>query len=331
MKLSLEKYQLIFLNLSISIILLLGAFSTYSYFNSKNTLSVPGDLKTLVAEINSINKTLSSIKIDDNNKSISKETMEENIDKLTHIRNNLSTINTGNKSLSYNLDLALQNNILFYKQATLIAQNPKAKDLEASLSNLYNYKENAMKYYDLCNGLSKYNFPKDSIDQINRCYANFSNALKSKRDSDIKTLQNSEFKASMDSIIKRFNPLIADVNPLLEKCRNKEYSYEVLLNSLDKNLETFEDIRKEFNGLTVPYAAIDTYRFFSDSLKVYELYAKELRISINNEKLSSNTKVLDKEVLNNMYDGAFGRYEDLENSFQRFSVAYEDFSKELNH
>ncbi len=163
---------------------------------------------------------------------------------------------------------------------------------------------------------------------MNEAYLSFNKTIKEKRDIDIKTNDNLKFKASLSSMVESFLPLKVDKFSLIEKCRDGKYTYEILENDIESNLKSFEEIKKEFNFIKIPPNAIQSYQAFGEVLNSYNIYLKELKRSINNEKSVFNSTT-DKSVLEIVDEEIKGKYEDVEICLQKFNTIFSAFSNEI--
>lgn len=325
-----KNYFNILLGLLLSILIFLCVFTLYGYLKNNSIPSAIKPLNTKIEEINEINHTLSNSLYDKNIKiDTLKPIFTENLSRLSKLKIEFQhyKIDSKYKSTLLHIEEGINNNILFFTQVQAIMNNPKSKDIEQSSMALNNYKDTCLKQYTSVE-LAKLNI-KDSINSINKSYESINNIIKAQRDSDISFSQNSDFIHNIDDILSRFMPLTEDMGPTVEKCRSGEYSFEVVLNDIDKSALVFEDIRKEYLGLTVPLKCINSYNSLKEVMDIFELYLKDLRISVNNERVKTKDAPLDKSAIANVYENPNGKLEDLQDSLQRFNKLFSELKKEV--
>lgn len=325
-----KNYFNVLLGVLLSILIFLCVFILYGYFNNKSIPKAIKPLNTKIEEIDQINHALSNSLYDKNIKiDTLKPIFIENLSRLSKLKVELQNyeIDSKYKSTLLHIEEGVNNNILFFTQIQAIMNNPKSKDIEQSSMALSNYKDICLKHYNDV-ALAKLNI-KDSINSINKSYDSINSIIKAQRDSDISFSQNSDFIHNIEDILSRFMPLTEDMGPSIEKCRSGEYSFEVVLNDIDKSALTFEDIRKEYLGLTVPLKCINTYNSLKEVMDIFELYLKDLRISVNNERIKTKDTPLDKSTIANVYENPNGKLEDLHDSLERFNKIFSELKNEL--
>ncbi|WP_055668796.1 hypothetical protein [Desnuesiella massiliensis] len=325
-----KNYFNILLGILLSILIFLCIFTLYGYFKNNSIPSAIKPLKVKIVEVNEINHTLSNILYDKNIKiDTLKPIFIENLSRLSKLKTEFQNykIDSKYKSTLLHIEEGINNNILFFTQIQAIMNNPKSKDIEQSSMALSNYKDTCLKHYNDI-ALAKLNI-KDSVTSINKSYESINNIVKAQRDSDISFSQNSDFIHNIEDILSRFMPLTEDMEPAIEKCRAGEYSFEVVLNDIDKSTLAFEDIRKEYLGLTVPLKCINTYNSLKEVMDIFELYLKDLRISVNNERIKTKDASLDKSTLASVYENPIGKFEDLQDSLERFNKIFGELKKEV--
>ncbi|WP_032120456.1 hypothetical protein [Clostridium amazonitimonense] len=312
------------------ILFIILCFVTFKYWKVKNSKSIPPPLEKVLDEINSYNKSISAV-FHTKDETINNNDMNIYVDKLKLTEKNLKELDLKASHNKDNILNGLHNNILFYEQIKILLENSNSKDFNDSLKNVDEYKRICIEEYLKCNfNQSKDNFPKSTIEYINNSYLSFNNAIKLKRDMDIKNDHNTDFKRSLASISERFLNIKIDKSNFIEKCRNGEYAYEVLQSEIEREYKVFEDLRKEFNSLKIPPNAIESYKAFNDVLNSYNLYAKELKRNVNNEKQVFNNNSVDKNVLSLVNEELSSKIEDLNNDLERFNSIFKNFSDEIS-
>ncbi len=313
----------LFINMSIAFLIL--CISTLSYTGFKNVKGSDYDpkLNTELLELKKLNESIScSLNFQNND---IKNDISANIKKLKEIKDNLGLYTSTGEYVLLNLDTAVNNNILLYEQMLSIINNPNAKDVESSIDNLNSYKNSSIDSYIKINKLNS-KCIKDITDLINKAYFEFNEILKFNRDKDIKHVQSSEFTSKLESMFNRL-PLKNDYLTIIEKCRNNEYNYEVLLNSIEKDLENYNEIKMEFSSLSIPPEAITLYNDFKELLNIYDIYINNWKNGIISEKKYYEIKKLDKNKMEDLNEEVESKYLDLKNSSQRFSKDLEEFKK----
>lgn len=310
------------------ILIIIVSFCIFNYLNPKATKNKATSVDNTILKLNSINKDLStSIYTKDNSINLNK--INVSLDKLILLKEDTEVIFKDNPNISPNFLNGIHNNILFYQQIKVLLDNSNSLDFNETLKLVENYKKIAIEEYSNCNfEHSKDIFPSESIKYINEAYMSFNKTIKEKRDIDIKTNDNLKFKSSLSSMLESFLSLKVDKFSLIEKCREGKYTYEILENDIEKDFKSFEDIKREFNSMRIPPNAIDTYQAFGEVLNSYNIYLKELKRSINNEKSVFNSTT-DKSVLEIIDEDIRGKYEDIEMSLQKFNTTFTTFSDEI--
>lgn len=310
------------------ILIIIVSFGIFNYLKPKTNNAKSTTIGNIILKLNSINKDLStSIYTKDN--SINLKEINIYLDKLILLKEDTEVIFKKNPDINPNFLNGIHNNILFYQQIKVLLDNSDSLDFNETLKSVENYKKIAIEEYSSCNFEHlKDIFPSESIKYMNEAYLSFNKTIKEKRDIDIKTNDNLKFKASLSSMVESFLPLKVDKFSLIEKCRDGKYTYEILENDIESNLKSFEEIKKEFNSIKIPPNAIQSYQAFGEVLNSYNIYLKELKRSINNEKSVFNSTT-DKSVLEIVDEEIKGKYEDVEICLQKFNTIFSAFSNEI--
>lgn len=310
------------------ILIIIVSFCIFNYLKPKTTKVKSPSMVNTILKLNSTNKDLStSIYTKDN--SINLKEINICLDKLTLLKEDAEVIFKDNADINPHFLNGIHNNILFYQQIKILLDHSNSIDFNETLKLVENYKKVTIEEYSNCNfEHSKDIFPSQSIKYINEAYLSFNKTIKEKRDIDIKTNDNLKFKASLSSMVENFLYLKVDKFSLIEKCREGKYTYEILENDIEKDFKSFEDIKTEFNSMKIPPNAIETYQAFGEVLNSYNVYLKELKRSVSNEKSVFNSDT-DKGVLDIVDEDIRGKYEDIEMCLQKFNTTFAHFSDEI--
>ena len=98
-----------------------------------------------------------------------------------------------------------------------------------------------------------------------------------------------------------FLPLIENIDEKLKKARDNKYDYQLILNTLEKNLNVLKNLKSKLSKLPIPQEGLSIYHEIEEILDLYDEYNTKLKYSIKNEHLSEANELTD-ENLQKMYE-----------------------------
>lgn len=141
----------------------------------------------------------------------------------------------------------------------------------------------------------------DTINTISNVQTTYENNFYSEKINSISSINLNKFINEANTIIQEFLPLIESINEKLEKARSNKYDYQLILNTLEKNLNILKTLKIKISKLPIPQEALDIYHEIEEILELYDEYNKKLRYSIKNEHLTESSE-LTEENLQKMYE-----------------------------
>jgi len=169
--------------------------------------------------------------------------------------------------------------------------------------------------------------PKETEMFLLNAFAYVNEIIKLNRDSDIINSQKNDFISSMDNIVNKFKNINLDYDTPLKRVREEKKSYDGIVESIDKNIETLVTITESFNNISIPNNALEAHNNFKECLKGFNKYIQELRNAVTSESLKSKDKNLTEEEIDLLYENASENYEELKASFENFIKIYEKYKE----
>ena len=299
-----------------------------SYYSSINKVYDSYET-TLVTNINSINEINKNIAQFNSNQTIdvnyAKEQLPNIIKDLSNLRDSLANSQPSSryKKDYENLKSGLDKNLLTYRQALAILNNPSGKDVEISMEALKTYRNDCMDFYALIDTRNiKITLPETTLtfidNVLNYCYS----ALKIRKETDIKAQQNLEFISKIDSLSSDFLDIKTNFYSNVTKVRKKEMSYDDLLSLVEDNFTKLSEVQTNFKNLSIPPSAIPTYESLKTLLDIYEDYLRDFKLALTSEKVQVLSAVVDSSALDALYTSSNVKFAEVENSYSDFNKVY---------
>ncbi|MBU3188545.1 hypothetical protein K9O30_04120 [Clostridium bowmanii] len=311
---------------SIGIFLASYYSSIYKVYDSYET--------TLVTDINGINEV---------NKNIAQFNSLQTIDikyakdQLPNIIKNLSTLrydlSNSQPTSKYrvdheNLKSGLDNNILIYRQALAILNNPSGPDVAELSANLKTYRNDCMNFYSLLNIKNiRIDLPPTTLSFIDNVLNYSYKSLMMKKEDDIKSQQNKEFISKIDDLSKNFLDIKINYSSYVLKVRKKSMSYDELLLLVDNNFAKLSMLQTDFKNLSIPASTLPTYQAFRPLLYMYENYLRDFKLALISEKIQTLSAVVSPSVLDALYDSSNVKFGELQNSYNGFVKVFTQLKK----
>ena len=145
------------------------------------------------------------------------------------------------------------------------------------------------------------NILTETINTISNVQDAYENNFYSEKINSISTLSLNKFISEVNSIMYEFLPLIENIDEKLKKARDNKYDYQLILNTLEKNLNVLKNLKSKLSKLPIPQEGLSIYHEIEEILDLYYEYNTKLKYSIKNEHLSEANELTD-ENLQKMYE-----------------------------
>ncbi len=241
----------------------------------------------------------------------SKENIEKllnDIYKLKESKKNINTYMTVKEIKAF--DHLINSSELYIKQILNMKNNDY--NMNQNLTALKNYYDDIVESIKVLPGNSK--LLKEIINTIETVQKNYEENFYSTKINSISSINLNNFINSINSIMYDFLPLIEDISEKLNKARENKYDYKLILNSLEKDLENYKELKLSLSKLPIPQEGLDLYQQLDEIFDIYEEYNLKLKYAIKNEELSKEDE-LNKESLDKTYDQINLIYSKLLNSY----------------
>lgn len=324
-----NKVLYFFLKFLLIISVLAGVFcGAYYFIINKSYSSYEKNIKTHIDKISSINSEVEpfisgqSIDVDKVRK-----TLPNKAAALLKEKQDIENLNPTEKykMLQVNLINGVNSNYLLYKQISSILDNPNGSDIAASLENLNKYKSDCINYYALVTLDDKpVTLPSAAITFINNTSSYVYTLIGVNKDKNNDKTKALTFTKSLDDLSNRFTNIKKDFSSDLDNVRNKKgLTYDSLISQINKNVDDFEKLYKDFSKLdTPPNSLLSSYNALKNTLEDYDLYTQNYKYAINTEKLQLSQGNPDKNSLDSLYTSAREKYSDMANDFENFTNVY---------
>ncbi|MDT8715863.1 hypothetical protein IAI10_04275 [Clostridium sp. 19966] len=316
--------------------LLMGTFTlSYTLFVNNTVSKYERQIKQIVNDISTANTDANNIV---NNTTINPEDAKKELPKvlssLEKASNDLDNNPPGNDYKNQNnyITTGLKNNILMYRQALAIFNNPNASDIKDSVTDFNNYKDNCETQY------SKFQVGNITISVFAQA-KNFINIFQSYTDNLVKVNTQAALDASqyqkyvdtMDDMLSKFASLKTDFSVELGKARNHSMSYDDVVSLATNDLNACDDLINEAKGAVSPSNFRDGNSNFIKILNTYDSYIQSFINSVNNEKVQagSSTTPLDAAALKDIYFTPSNMFTSIGDSYDAFVKKYTDLKN--NH
>lgn len=308
----------------------IGIFAT-SYYASINKVydSYEGFLLNNMNGITKVNKTIAMF---NSNQTIdvdyAKQKLPNIIETLSTLRSLLEASEPTSKYEKQHetLKSGLDNNLLMYRRALVILDNPSSSDVEASIENLKTYRDDCIDFYTTINiADTKITLPQTSLSFIDNLLNYSYSAFMIKKEADIKYLQVQEFINKTDSFTKDFLDIKINYYSYAIEVRKNEMLYNELLSLINDNSTKLNSLKTDFNkNFSVPSPAIPAYETLRPLFQLYESYLSEFKLALTSEKVQTLSAVVDSTTLDAIYDSSNSKFNEVENSYNNFIKVYSD-------
>lgn len=324
-KLQLGVKYLAFFTVAIGLFLL-----SYSFFSKTAYKGYDRYLVNKISEIQKINdksKDFTSEDSIDKDKAV-KKLPSINSD-LNAVRNDLTSKAPEESNENYdNLVKGLESNILIIQQLEAMVNNPMGKDIDKASENLKNYADTTNNYYSLIN-IKNINFSIGkqlslALDNTIKYCRTSNNLLKQ---AEIKVDQYSSFITKIDELNTLFQNNKVDYYPEALKARKNQVSYELTISNIDRNITTFETIKKSLEGMVIPNDTLELYRSFNAVIDQYYDYLKNTKYALATESVHNINGDAKEEFLDTLYVNSKKLYSEVAVKHKGFLKDYEKFKK----
>ncbi len=319
--------QVIIRNISIVLALTLicgGIFyTTYKYFTNKSYSKYEKNITTQIDKIYEVNTRVATYVEDEtiSNERILSD-LQNDIDELRGIYNNLSNTTPIEDHIQshQNLKMGLTNNINMYKELFYIVKNPSSSNINNSMLNMNNYRDDCMNYYSLVtfnNG--KFLLPDNVLHLVSGTAVYVSNVAKASTANQSVYSQKKEFENRINTISATFNPIKRDCMKYVLNARNGIQTYDSILSIADKNIEEIDNLQKSLEKISMPIDGIDVYQSLLASLESYHTYLYNFRYAVSTEEITiENNPDISTNSLDSLYDDANSQYSNVDVTYSGF-------------
>ena len=235
-----------------------------------------------------------------------------NISKLSKIKTSITDESFSNEFTSHkNILLAsIEKNIELYKNISYFLENV---DADTILDNNNKISVSKNELNKLILEARKLKIPLsvdgDKESNLNNAYTYINELIKINRNKKIETSQSIDFKANIDLIYTKFTPLNEDLFSIIKIVKSDGRDLTSVLNSINSNIEIFNDLNIELNSLAIPSGYSDIFKALQKTFNEYIIYINNMRDYVlseisekpNKDYLESSKKAYDKtnkELLN---------------------------------
>lgn len=313
----------IILNLALSVLLMIFVVTLLPMVTENKVPEELTPLSTLVDDVNlSNNDVFSALDNDLSNPEISTRILSS-IDDLTSIHEKISSIDISKEhsDIASNLSSGIESNILFYKQLSGILNNLKGRDLEESEENLKKYEKLACEAYSKVSPFKVYFFNENN-EKLSALYSSIDSVRMTNRDDQMKEDKNKTFILSFEKIITEFSSINKDFSPYIDKWRNDNYSYDALIDDLDKCQNSLDTLSKDIYTLSIPNEANSIYEDFKQVLASYRDYLNAVQLDLSKSTLNSKDE--------KFFENSKSKEEAVESSVEKFEKSLKVYKDNLN-
>ena len=277
-------------------------FITYLIINKERNPNYK--LDSYISHLNNIYKTL------DNN-TYSENSVLQSLENINIIQESKKNINTSMKLHEINnFNHLLNSSELYIKQ--ILHLHSSSENANENIVYLKNYFDEIIQ--SLKSLPANSSILNETLNTISIVQSNYENKFYSEKLNSISTLNLNNFLTEINTIMYQFLPLIEDVNEKLIQAREGKYDYQLVLNTLDRNITTLDNLTSKISKLPIPQDGLDIYYQIEEILELYNEYNTKLKYSIKNEQLSEAT-TLNNEQLEKIYKQTDSMYLNLLNKF----------------
>ena len=235
-----------------------------------------------------------------------------NISKLSKIKTSVTNESFSNEFTNHKniLLVSIDKNIELYKNISHFLENV---DADTILDNNNKISVSKNELNKLILEARKLKIPlsvdEDKESNLNNAYTYINELIKINRNKKIETSQSIDFKANIDLIYTKFTPLNEDLFSIIKIVKSDGRDLTSVLNSINSNIEIFNDLNIELNSLAIPSGYSDIFKALQKTFNEYIIYINNMRDYVlseisekpNKDYLESSKKAYDKtnkELLN---------------------------------
>lgn len=269
----------------------------------------------LDAYISHLNNIYKSLDDEINDSANFEKNINASLEKIYILQESKKNINTSMKLHETKDFNKLMNSSELYIKQLLNLQSNDENSNESLNENIVELKN----YYDQI-VLSLKSLPASSnilteiIHTISEVQTNFEHSFYSEKINSISNLKLNNFISEINSIMYEFLPLVENINDKLEKARDNKYDYQLILNILEKNLNTLKTLKSKLSKLPIPQEGLDLYHQLEEIFEMYNEYNLKLKYSIKNENLY-NEHELNSEEIQKIYEQTDSIYSKILNMY----------------
>ena len=304
-----------------------------SYYSSINRVynSYKTTLVTNINGINEVNKNISQFNsLQTIDVKYAKEQLPNIIKDLSTFKFALSSSQPSSKYINdhENLKSGLDNNILIYRQALAILNNPSGPNATEYSTNLKSYRNDCMNFYSLINIKNiKIDLPQTTLTFIDNVLNDSYKALMMKKEDDIILQQNQEFISKINDLSKSFLDVKINYYSYVLKVRKKDMTYDELLLLVEDNFTKLSKLQTDFENLSIPASTLPTYEAFTQLLDMYENYLRDFKLALTSEKIQALSVVVAPSILDALYDSSNIKFKEIEDSYNGFIKVFTQLKK----
>ena len=203
-----------------------------------------------------------------------------NISKLLKIKTSVTNESFSNEFTNHKniLLVSIDKNIELYKNISHFLENV---DADTILDNNNKISVSKNELNKLILEARKLKIPlsvdEDKESNLNNAYTYINELIKINRNKKIETSQSIDFKANIDLIYTKFTPLNEDLFSIIKIVKSDGRDLTSVLNSINSNIEIFNDLNIELNSLAIPTGYTPIFKSLQKTFNEYILYINKLR------------------------------------------------------
>ena len=244
-----------------------------------------------------------------------------NISKLSKIKTSITDTSFSNEFTSHKniLLVSIEKNIELYKNISYFLENVDADTILDNNNKISVSKNDLNKLILEARKLKiPLSLDENKESNLNNAYTYINEIIKINRNKKIETSQSIDFKANIDLIYTKFTPLNEDLFSIIDIVKSDERDLTSVLNSINSNIEIFNDLNIELNSLAIPSGYSDLFKALQITFNEYIIYINKMRDYVlsdiskkpNKDYLESSKKAYDKtnkELLKYLKYGSYKR------------------------
>ena len=228
-----------------------------------------------------------------------------NISKLSKIKTSITDTSFSNEFTSHKniLLVSIEKNIELYKNISYFLENVDADTILDNNNKISVSKNDLNKLILEARKLKiPLSLDENKESNLNNAYTYINEIIKINRNKKIETSQSIDFKANIDLIYTKFTPLNEDLFSIIDIVKSDERDLTSVLNSINSNIEIFNDLNIELNSLAIPSGYSDIFKALQITFNEYIIYINKMRDYVlsdiskkpNKDYLESSKKAYDK-------------------------------------